>query len=162
MFASKDDLYFLIGLGSFLVAHFNYFLAFKSEYKASGKKGLIIQKPYVVYVVVLVAGVMNMVILQFLSFDMYIPVTAYSTAIIFMVVAALNRKGIVSPKSFQLVIYGAALFVISDACIAVNKFIAPFPKAGVVIMITYILAQYLIVQGAILSVWGTDTKTALS
>ena len=40
-------------------------------------------------------------------------------------------------------------FVISDSVLAVNKFYQAFETAGIVIMLTYGLAQFLIVEGAI-------------
>jgi uncharacterized membrane protein YhhN len=44
---------------------------------------------------------------------------------------------------------GALLFVISDSVLAVNKFYQAFEAAGIVIMLTYGLAQFLIVEGAV-------------
>jgi uncharacterized membrane protein YhhN len=43
---------------------------------------------------------------------------------------------------------GALLFVISDSVLAINKFYLPFDGAGVIIMLTYGLAQLFIVKGA--------------
>ena len=43
---------------------------------------------------------------------------------------------------------GALLFVISDSVLAINKFYQPFEVAGVIIMLTYGLAQLFIVEGA--------------
>jgi uncharacterized membrane protein YhhN len=63
---------------------------------------------------------------------------------------ALNRKGRVNKRSFQLVFIGSLLFVISDSMIAVDKFYGEIPQAGFWIMLTYISAQYLIMRGLIL------------
>jgi uncharacterized membrane protein YhhN len=38
-------------------------------------------------------------------------------------------------------------FLLSDALLAINKFVAPIPMAGFWVMLTYITAQYLIVKG---------------
>jgi uncharacterized membrane protein YhhN len=43
---------------------------------------------------------------------------------------------------------GALLFVVSDSTLAINKFYQSFEIAGVVIMLTYGLAQLFIVEGA--------------
>ncbi len=43
---------------------------------------------------------------------------------------------------------GAALFCVSDACWAWNRFVKPFPNAGVAILATYYGGQALIVWGA--------------
>jgi uncharacterized membrane protein YhhN len=44
---------------------------------------------------------------------------------------------------------GAVLFVVSDSLLAINKFYSSFELAGVLIMLTYGMAQLLIVTGAI-------------
>jgi len=44
---------------------------------------------------------------------------------------------------------GAGLFVISDSVLAINKFYQPFEAAGILIMLTYGLAQFFIIKGAI-------------
>jgi hypothetical protein len=42
---------------------------------------------------------------------------------------------------------GALFFMLSDSLLAINKFYRPFPLAGFLIMLSYIVAQYLIVIG---------------
>jgi uncharacterized membrane protein YhhN len=37
--------------------------------------------------------------------------------------------------------------MISDGVLAINKFFQPFPESGVIVMGTYIIAQFLIVRG---------------
>jgi uncharacterized membrane protein YhhN len=46
-------------------------------------------------------------------------------------------------------VLGALLFVISDSLLAINKFYQDIPLAGVLIMLTYGLAQLFIMEGAI-------------
>ena len=82
---------------------------------------------------------------------MKLPVVVYTIIILLMLMAAFNRKNIVRQNSFLLVFFGAALFVISDSCIAVNLFYKLFELARFVIMLTYITAQFLIVYGIIKS-----------
>ena len=43
-----------------------------------------------------------------------------------------------------LIAPAALLFLISDASLALNRFVSPFPYSGLLIMITYYLAQFLI------------------
>ena len=81
--------------------------------------------------------------------DMMMPVTAYCGVILTMLLAAINRRGKVNAQSFQLVLFGAMLFVISDSMIAINKFHQPFELARVTIMTSYITAQYLIAIGCV-------------
>ena len=53
-----------------------------------------------------------------------------------------------------LIAPAALLFLISDASLALNRFVSPFPYSGLVIMITYYLAQFLIA-------WSTCGKKTI-
>jgi uncharacterized membrane protein YhhN len=64
-----------------------------------------------------------------------------------MAIAAVMRKGRTVDKSFIMVYSGALLFIMSDAMIAINKFLNPLVQARLLIMSTYIAAQLLIVKG---------------
>jgi uncharacterized membrane protein YhhN len=81
--------------------------------------------------------------------EMKIPVISYAFVILLMLSGAINRIEKVNRKSFCLVLAGAILFVLSDSSIAINKFSRPFEYSSLVIMLTYITAQYLIVTGYI-------------
>jgi len=48
-----------------------------------------------------------------------------------------------------LLAFGAFLFVASDSCIAINKFVVAFPSAKVAIMTTYLAAQILLTYSTI-------------
>ena len=48
-----------------------------------------------------------------------------------------------------MLLAGALAFAFSDATIAINKFLAPVPQAGLVIMLSYYLAQWLLWRGAL-------------
>ena len=80
---------------------------------------------------------------------MMIPVSIYTIVILTMVTGAINRLQKVNSVSYWLVLTGAILFLISDSALAINKFGHPFAKSSVVIMSTYLLAQYLIITGYI-------------
>ena len=80
---------------------------------------------------------------------MRLPVIIYAAVILTMLSGAINRIEKVNRKSYYLVLAGAVLFVISDSSIAINKFSHQFESSGIVIMSTYIVAQYLIVAGYI-------------
>ena len=57
------------------------------------------------------------------------------------------RLGLTSNQSYQWVLMGSLLFVISDSAIAIDKFYRPIPYDDLVIMGTYIGAQALIALG---------------
>jgi uncharacterized membrane protein YhhN len=66
-----------------------------------------------------------------------------------MALQALFRFGYTNKKSFTLIFIGALFFMISDSLLAINKFLTPVPLASLGIMFTYMLAQYLIVEGVL-------------
>jgi len=62
-------------------------------------------------------------------------------------------------ESFQLVVLGAALFIISDSILAINRFSHTIPFSGVAVMSTYIIAQWLIVNGLLQHKKKEENKT---
>ncbi len=139
----RED-FFLVGLGSFLVAQLLYLLAFFS----TRGENILLRKFYLSLPVILY-GILLLWFLWDGLGDMRMPVTVYAAVILSMLVAAINRKGKVNPQSYQLVLMGAILFVLSDSMIAVNKFKQSFELARVAIMGSYITAQYLIAIGCL-------------
>ena len=153
-FADKNENLFVPGLVSFLLAHVMYIMVFVST---RGKNsfagpGILLLLPVLIYGVALVS------FLYAGLGAMRLPVIVYAAVILTMLSAAINRKGKVNKKSYWLVLTGAILFVISDSVIAINKFSLGFQSAGIVIMATYILGQYLIVTGYIWQFREHDTS----
>jgi uncharacterized membrane protein YhhN len=66
-----------------------------------------------------------------------------------MMMMAAFRNLRVNRSSFLLILFGAIFFLVSDALLALNKFVIQFDYAGVFIMATYMAAQYLITMGAV-------------
>ncbi|MDO9596052.1 MAG: lysoplasmalogenase, partial [Lutibacter sp.] len=82
--------------------------------------------------------------------ELLVPVFIYGFTIsIFGAVSLINYIETKSAKSIWMLI-GAIVFMISDALLAINKFYLPKEIFGVLIMGTYIIAQYLIYQSMIL------------
>jgi uncharacterized membrane protein YhhN len=73
-----------------------------------------------------------------------IPVLLYAFIILTMLAGAINRMEKVNTPGYWLVLAGAVLSVISDSAIAISRFTWHFNYSGVIIMSTYISAQYLI------------------
>jgi uncharacterized membrane protein YhhN len=144
--------YFLIGLISFLITHLLYVFAF-IQVRDRSVPAILRQRIWLL--IPLLAYLIGLISLVFpaLDADMRIPVAIYTSVIGTMVVFALNRFRRVSDRSFALVFGGAILFMISDSCIAVNKFLChgTMPLAGFWIMGLYMAGQYLIVQGMLKS-----------
>jgi len=83
--------------------------------------------------------------------EMKIPVVVYLVAILLMHISAIFRLAEFSGLPFVLVYVGSISFIFSDACIAVNKWAGEFTNARLVIMTTYLLAQFYIVLGVMLT-----------
>ena len=62
---------------------------------------------------------------------------------------ALARVGVVPPRSAWLAAGGAALFVLSDSLIGINRFVAPFEGARHAIILSYWLGQFGIAASAV-------------
>lgn len=147
MFVNVNEGLFMYGLIAFLIGHLFYISAFYLDYKWNPS----IQKA-ASKIALVVFGVFCAVFYLFLRphlGGMKIPVLIYAFVISLMAMMAVNRKGRVSSLSYKLIFFGAILFLISDSVLAFNKFVNPFRGAGLAIMSTYMLAQFLITAGAV-------------
>lgn len=136
---------FMPGLGCFLLAHIMYLLVF---FNTPGKN-VIFRNLWYLLIPVILSGT-GLIFYLYNDLDaMKIPVILYSIVILTMLTGAINRLEKVKRASYYFVLAGAILFVVSDSAIAINKFNHSFEASGIVIMSTYILAQYLIVMGYI-------------
>ena len=79
--------------------------------------------------------------------EMLIPVLIYMLVILTMAITAFWRNNSVGKWSYALVFFGALFFMMSDSLLAINKFHTALPLSNVSIMLTYALAQFLIVFG---------------
>jgi len=141
LFDEKYPFLFMVGLGGFLIAHIQYIILFiKSAQKVQFTKGI------TPFVIVLMFGY-TMFLIQLLwphLGELQIPVFVYATVLMLMGVFAVSRQ---VDNGKLLVILGAVLFVTSDSILAINKFYSPIENGRVLTMLTYTLAQLLIVIG---------------
>ena len=140
VFLMLDNM-FTAGLVSFLMAHIFYITAYQKTGAASGEL-----KPLDIIKFVLFGAVVMWLLYPGLG-GMLLPVLAYMVILLSMGIWAHKRRGATTAVSFTLVSAGAMLFVISDGLIAINKFAFEIPAERILVMSTYITAQYLIVQG---------------
>lgn len=147
MFQSNGEVYFIIGLGAFLVAHVFYVLAYHQHIDKTEGAGLHGIQKFRFSLPIVLAGTGLITILYAHLGNLKIPVTLYAIVLMVMTLQALFRYGYTHTISFWFVFVGALLFMISDSMIAVNKFLSSFELAGLSIMATYILAQFLIIKG---------------
>ena len=144
MLEQKGEIYFMLGLGAFLVAQIFYTISFLIENKHA--KGLV-QRQLWLLLPFLAYGFWFVQHLQNNLGELLAPVAVYASMLVAMAASALNRNGKVATKSFWLVFAGALFFVASDSFLAIAKFVGPFPKSGIVVMATYGIAQFLLVWG---------------
>jgi uncharacterized membrane protein YhhN len=148
--------FFIGGLSSFLCAHLLYiglFVQLKRSNPESTASKWIHQRTLPAILIpisvlyILYPGLGNMLI----------PVVIYMGIITLMWLFALsnflqNRSTDSTGEGWGpsvLLSLGATLFVASDAVLAIEKFIAPFPGARLMVMGTYILAQLALARGFI-------------
>jgi uncharacterized membrane protein YhhN len=146
LFESRDPLFFIFGLVCFLTTHILYiiyFLNIRSENSS-------LLKRYPLLIIPVLAYGISLVWLLFPHLaDLKIPVMVYAAVICAMLLCSLHVFYKVARPANILYITGALFFVCSDSLLAVNKFYQPFAYAGVFIILTYCLAQFLIVLGFI-------------
>lgn len=139
MFVNKSANFFMSGLVAFLIAHIMYISVFyKSRNKIANKL------PIIVILLIYASGLFYFLI-DGLG-EMLIPVLLYLLVILTMATTALIRKRS-NRDSYKLVFVGAVFFMISDSLLALNKYYEPLPFSNISIILTYALAQYLIVLG---------------
>lgn len=137
--------WFLLGLGAFLLAHICYltaFLKFPSITPSSLLRNKWLLLPFLLFLVT-----MDSFLWPTLNGEMRLPVIFYSITITTMAIGAAWLFGKMEIHAAHIVFLGALFFIGSDSLLAVNKFHTPFPNAGFLIMLTYILGQFGIAYG---------------
>jgi len=131
---------FLLGLGSFLLAHVVYIAMFR-KYRLSvwWKPGPV--RLLGVLTIVVVLGSMLGILRHSLG-PLLLPVVVYS-----LVLSGMGISAMLADLGTPLAGFGALLFIASDAMIAINRFRGPFPGNEQLIWITYYSAQFLILRG---------------
>ncbi|QOG01537.1 lysoplasmalogenase [Flavobacterium sp. MDT1-60] len=145
LFADIAEIYFILGLISFLAAHVIYCVLFNNQIKAKAQKNSIVFGIGSVIIALYLIGMLS-VLLPSLG-DLKIPVTVYASVISIMVLFAFNGFFVWKNPGNKYVISGAIVFVISDSILAINKFYTSIERSSFFIMLTYLVAQYLIVVG---------------
>ncbi len=146
MFESRHALFFIFGLVCFLTTHILYIIYFLSI----TSENISLLKKYPLFIALVAAYGVSLVWLLFPHLaGLKIPVMVYAAVICTMLLCSLHIFHKVNSTTNILYVSGALFFVLSDSLLAVNKFYQPFAYAGVFIMLTYCLAQYLIVRGFI-------------
>ena len=148
----EGDLYFLLGMGLFLVAQALYAYLFRKSIQLT----LQWKWWYVIPVLLATAVLLSQVLPNAGTFR--VPIAVYALAISIMAIMAIARHEKVAQDSFLWVLVGALSFVVSDSAIAWSQFVSPFPYADAFIMLTYTAAQVMIVRGVLLQKWAPTVR----
>lgn len=140
----EPEIFFMLGLSAFLIAHIFYIVFFHHIRVREAIKG----NPWLMVIVVVYYGALITLLSPYLA-DMKWPVRVYGIVISFMFMLAMHMLFLKNRPAGKWMMIGALLFVISDSVLAINKFYQSFDAAGIVIILTYGMAQLFIVQGAI-------------
>lgn len=140
MFIDQSEHFFTLGLVAFLTAHIMYVLVFLKHRNTK-------KSPFGFIALLLIYAACLFNFLKDGLGDMLIPVIVYMIIILAMATTAFLRKDKVNILSYGLIFLGAICFMVSDSILALNKFYQPIPFSNISIMVTYALAQYLIVLG---------------
>jgi uncharacterized membrane protein YhhN len=140
---SSKEIFFILGLGSFLTAHVLYIFIFKRAQNSIA--------PMVVNLVLL--AVLLVYLCFFLNYlwpnlkEMKIPVVVYALTISTMLWTAVNNWFSNKCKANLIVVLGALFFVVSDSILAIDLFHHKIELGRFLVMSTYLAAQYFIVFG---------------
>jgi uncharacterized membrane protein YhhN len=146
LWEASDPLFFIAGLSAFLLAHIFYSICFEKMRRVTGTFIWWPGIPLLVYFVALL-----LLLTPYLDALAW-PVRIYGFCITLMGFLAWQLKLAWKSREGNLLLWGAFLFIFSDSLLAINKFYQSFALAGPLVMLTYGLAQLLIVM-ALLRRW---------
>lgn len=130
---------FTAGLGAFLVGHLLYLWLWTSHWRRPLRpgRGTLLRAALVLGACAALAAVLTPRLGGLAA-----PVILYMAAI-----SAMAAASAVAPFASLRIFWGAALFVFSDAVIALDKFHSPVPARGWLVWSTYYAAQWAILTG---------------
>lgn len=136
---------FILGLGAFLIGNVCYILLFLHGISFAR------DVPVWFYLIIIVYAIFARAVLVKLKNHlghMKVPTYIYMVVILLMSFVSLTRIWVTGMSiSFFLPFIGSLLFICSDSMLAFYTFIGEFKNGNMYIMLTYILAQVLIVGG---------------
>lgn len=144
LFEASGSNFFLFGLSAFLVAQVCYIVFFHNIRMREYIRG----NALLLLLVIVYYSILISVLSPFLG-TMKLPVRIYGVVLSFMVMLAMHTMLGKNKKAAVWMTAGAILFVASDSLLAFNKFFSAFNYSGLIIMLTYGLAQLFITEGAV-------------
>jgi uncharacterized membrane protein YhhN len=145
LFAHQGELFFIVGLVAFLIAHILFIILFMKINTVKGNLNTPIFWVGVLSIIIYLAKILS-VLLPTLG-NLKIPVSIYALTISVMLATALRGNFKWQNKSKYAVLIGAIFFVTSDSILAIDKFYKPISLATFWTMLTYLIAQFCITYG---------------
>lgn len=155
LFADIAEIYFILGLVAFLLSHIIYIVLFNKQNKPDVSRNKSTFYIGLVAILIYLASMLT-VLLPKLG-DLQLPVIVYALTISTMLLYAFSGYLVWNKPANTYIFIGAIIFVLSDSILAMDKFYEPIYKSSFFIMLTYLMAQYLIVIG-ILKLNSIKTK----
>lgn len=143
LFEEIHSIFFLLGLCAFLIAQVFYIIFFHNIRMREYIRG----NALLLLLAIVYYGVLISILSPFLG-DLRLPVRIYGVFLSFMLMLAMHTIFSKHKRAGLWMMLGAILFVASDTLLAFNKFYATFNYSGILIMLTYGLAQLFIAHGA--------------
>jgi uncharacterized membrane protein YhhN len=149
-----DEALFPLGLGAFLVGHVAYLWAMTDGVRLFARL-----QP--VFYLGLIVALLLATLLKAVEPALRAPVALYMIVLASMAAQARVRA-LVQPADAgaKLAATGGMLFMVSDALLGVERFVAPFPLASVAILATYWGAQWALAQSVTAGSATPDAATA--
>lgn len=145
LFADLGELFFIVGLVAFLIAHILFIILFMKINTVKRNLNTPVFWVGILSITIYLAKILS-VLLPTLG-NLKIPVSIYALTISVMLVTALRGVFMWQNKSKYAVLIGAIFFVTSDSILAIDKFYKPISLATFWIMLTYLIAQFCITYG---------------
>ena len=147
LFSPLNEEYFSYGLLAFLLCHLFYIRAFYLDFKSAPELDKVGARVAIITCAILSTAFFF--ILRPHLGPMRVPILAYIIIISLMFMMAAFRNLRVNKVSFYLILFGAACFIVSDALLAYSKFVTSFAGSHILVLVTYMVGQYLIVLGSV-------------
>jgi len=151
---SRYGSFFIYGLIAFLLAHICYIAYFYRVRKCNTVNGF---KPFASLLILAYMTVFYLTIYPFLG-AMKIPVLIYAVIITLMLLTSIHAFNLRTQRFGVISVAGTLIFAVSDSTLAINRFVLPFEYAPFFIMLTYGVAQFLIVEGAARNLRAVDAQ----
>jgi uncharacterized membrane protein YhhN len=156
LLSGNPNIFFILGLTAFLLGHLFYAMAFITTIPSLFK----IPVRFHLWLLSFIgSGLAMFLFLKPSLGSLSIPVAIYIGVIIAMSYAALTRYLYYRGFAFWLPFLGSISFLISDSILAIAKFKIELSLGGFFCMLTYLLAQILIVVGFLSSNRTKPDKT---